>query len=54
MRKLLFVKFMKKFNNTGNIPAELVRWDLTGNKPEILEQFYEKINEHHVATILFA
>ena len=30
-------KFMEKFNSNGNIPVELVRWDMTGKKPEILE-----------------
>ena len=29
--------FMEKFNNMGNIPVELVRWDMTGNKPELLK-----------------
>ena len=29
--------FMDKFNNAGNIPVELVRWDLTGDKPEFLK-----------------
>ena len=26
--------FFQAFNNTGNIPVELVRWQMTGNKPE--------------------
>ena len=25
--------FMNAFNNVGNIPVELVRWQMTGNKP---------------------
>ncbi len=25
--------FMEEFNNTGNIPVELLRWDMTGKKP---------------------
>ena len=29
--------FMDKFNKAGNIPVELVRWDLTGDKPEFLK-----------------
>ena len=24
--------FFKKFNDAGNIPVELVRWEMTGNK----------------------
>ena len=27
--------FMEAFNNAGNIPVELVRWDMTGNKPDL-------------------
>ena len=29
--------FMDKFNKAGNIPVELVRWDLIGDKPEFLK-----------------
>ena len=25
--------FFQEFNDTGNIPVELVRWQMTGNKP---------------------
>jgi len=27
--------FMEAFNNAGNIPVELVRWDMTGNRPNL-------------------
>ena len=27
--------FMEAFNNAGNIPVELVRWDMTGNRPDL-------------------
>ena len=29
--------FMEEFNNTGNIPAELVRWQMTERKPKFLQ-----------------
>jgi len=29
--------FMEEFNNTGNIPAELVRWQMTERRPEFLQ-----------------
>ena len=28
--------FMKEFNNTGNIPLELLRWDMTNKKPDFI------------------
>ena len=28
--------FMKEFNNTGNIPVELLRWDMTNKKPDFI------------------
>ena len=28
--------FLKQFNDAGNIPVELVRWQITGEKPKIL------------------
>ena len=30
-------EFFDAFNNTGNIPVELVRWEMTGNKPKNYE-----------------
>lgn len=30
-------EFFDAFNNTGNIPVELVRWEMTGNKPKSYE-----------------
>ncbi len=29
--------FMEKFNNTGNIPIELLRWDMTKSKPDFIK-----------------
>ena len=29
--------FMEEFNNTGNIPVELLRWDMTGNRPDFIK-----------------
>ena len=26
--------FFQAFNDAGNIPVKLVRWQMTGNKPE--------------------
>ena len=31
-KKFVMKDFFKKFNDTGNIPVELVRWEITGNK----------------------
>ena len=28
--------FMKEFNNTGNIPVELLRWDMTNKRPDFI------------------
>tara|TARA_Y100001970_G_scaffold281681_1_gene392981 strand:- start:1719 stop:3311 length:1593 start_codon:yes stop_codon:yes gene_type:complete len=33
--------FMEEFNNTGNIPVELLRWDMTKNRPEFLNWYHE-------------
>jgi len=30
-------EFMEEFNNLGNIPVELVRWEMTGNKPKVIK-----------------
>ena len=29
--------FMEEFNNTGNIPIELLRWDMTKSKPDFIK-----------------
>jgi len=33
-KPFLMKDFFQAFNNAGNIPVELVRWQMTGNKPE--------------------
>jgi len=33
-KPFLIKDFFQAFNNAGNIPVELVRWQMTGNKPE--------------------
>ena len=29
--------FMREFNKVGNIPIELLRWDMTGKKPKSIQ-----------------
>jgi hypothetical protein len=31
-KRFIMKDFFKKFNDAGNIPVELVRWEITGNK----------------------
>ena len=36
-RKFTLKEFFDEFSDSGNIPAELVRWEMTGNKPKNYE-----------------
>ena len=33
-KSFIMKDFMREFNNVGNIPIELLRWDITGKKPK--------------------
>ena len=33
-KSFIMKDFMREFNNVGNIPIELLRWDMTGKKPK--------------------
>ena len=36
-KSFIIKDFMREFNNVGNIPIELLRWDITGKKPKSIQ-----------------
>ena len=34
-KPIIMTDFKEAFNNAGNNPVELVRWDMTGNRPNL-------------------